>query len=321
MPWAGRWCNCDPIDLGDGTNIYLYTQANPTRNTDATGTKTDEARFEEDYFVELQTKTLRNGNELASLINERNRLKAELKRSKDPEAFKENQSTPLDPETLTTRLAKLESSIAIKKSEISKNLETLHQEVSKFRDERIEDKTDHDRLVTITINLEIIEAQYQNIKNDLGQNKQEVLESARASLLKHFRNNKEISNSSINTVYRDAEYYLVGRFETLSMGGNNSAQKAATTTAGVAANTLYGIGKSLPGVDAKTDKEFPNAPAGGSGWIIEGGGDAQLENGTDFGMPALRKIPKSQLRKPGMKPVMIDLLTPYQGNFFLPNYK
>ncbi len=35
--WLGRWISSDPADLVDGTNLYSYTQANPTSYTDPLG--------------------------------------------------------------------------------------------------------------------------------------------------------------------------------------------------------------------------------------------------------------------------------------------
>ena len=36
-PWLGRWTACDPIGIGDGTNVYQYVSANPIRLVDDRG--------------------------------------------------------------------------------------------------------------------------------------------------------------------------------------------------------------------------------------------------------------------------------------------
>ncbi len=38
LPWLGRWLSADPIGIGDGVNIYRYTQNNPLKYSDQTGT-------------------------------------------------------------------------------------------------------------------------------------------------------------------------------------------------------------------------------------------------------------------------------------------
>jgi RHS repeat-associated protein len=35
--WLGRWLNCDPAGMVDGSNLYVYTRNNPVRFTDAEG--------------------------------------------------------------------------------------------------------------------------------------------------------------------------------------------------------------------------------------------------------------------------------------------
>ncbi|MDH6584479.1 RHS repeat-associated protein [Streptomyces sp. SAI-133] len=35
--WLGRWTSCDPIGIADGTNVYSYVMAAPTRHTDPDG--------------------------------------------------------------------------------------------------------------------------------------------------------------------------------------------------------------------------------------------------------------------------------------------
>src|SRR5262249_56839506 len=30
-PWLGRWTRCDPVDLQDGLNLYVYVNGNPVR--------------------------------------------------------------------------------------------------------------------------------------------------------------------------------------------------------------------------------------------------------------------------------------------------
>ena len=41
-PWLARWISCDPAGAVDGLNPYAYTQNNPIRFTDATGTRREE---------------------------------------------------------------------------------------------------------------------------------------------------------------------------------------------------------------------------------------------------------------------------------------
>lgn len=47
LPWLGRWGSSDPIGIGDGLNLYLYTRAQPIRCCDTMGTQTiaDAVRF------------------------------------------------------------------------------------------------------------------------------------------------------------------------------------------------------------------------------------------------------------------------------------
>jgi RHS repeat-associated protein len=39
--WLGRWTSCDPAGMVDGVNLYSYTQNNPIKFTDSTGTETE----------------------------------------------------------------------------------------------------------------------------------------------------------------------------------------------------------------------------------------------------------------------------------------
>ncbi|AUB41983.1 hypothetical protein COO91_08078 [Nostoc flagelliforme CCNUN1] len=39
--WLGRWTSCDPAGMVDGVNLYSYTQNNPIKFTDYTGTETE----------------------------------------------------------------------------------------------------------------------------------------------------------------------------------------------------------------------------------------------------------------------------------------
>jgi RHS repeat-associated protein len=40
-PWLGRWGNCDPIGIQDGSNLFGYSKQNPVNHTDRTGQETD----------------------------------------------------------------------------------------------------------------------------------------------------------------------------------------------------------------------------------------------------------------------------------------
>jgi RHS repeat-associated protein len=48
--WLGRWTSCDPKGLVDGTNVYVYTQNNPLKYIDPTGTQ-DEYAYNLDEIV------------------------------------------------------------------------------------------------------------------------------------------------------------------------------------------------------------------------------------------------------------------------------
>lgn len=36
-PWLGRWTSCDPLEVGDGTNIYVYVNGSPVDMVDKDG--------------------------------------------------------------------------------------------------------------------------------------------------------------------------------------------------------------------------------------------------------------------------------------------
>src|SRR5437899_8705416 len=42
-PWVGRWINCDPAGLVDGTNLYKYASDNPVRLHDPSGLQDEDA--------------------------------------------------------------------------------------------------------------------------------------------------------------------------------------------------------------------------------------------------------------------------------------
>ena len=44
LPWLGRWGNCDPTGLIDGSNVYRYTLNSPTMGTDKRGHSTDQIK-------------------------------------------------------------------------------------------------------------------------------------------------------------------------------------------------------------------------------------------------------------------------------------
>lgn len=43
LPWLGRWMSADPMGLGDGVNVYAYSQNNPTGRTDVNGMQSADA--------------------------------------------------------------------------------------------------------------------------------------------------------------------------------------------------------------------------------------------------------------------------------------
>jgi RHS repeat-associated protein len=53
-PWLGRWTSCDPLGVGDGTNVYLYVHGNPIKLIDPSGT---------DSFSEESYKKLANSSD------------------------------------------------------------------------------------------------------------------------------------------------------------------------------------------------------------------------------------------------------------------
>lgn len=56
LPWLGRWCSADPIGIGDGNNLFSYTQNNPMKCVDRSGSQTDETKAYEEGEKRTQTK-------------------------------------------------------------------------------------------------------------------------------------------------------------------------------------------------------------------------------------------------------------------------
>jgi RHS repeat-associated protein len=53
-PWLGRWASTDPIGIGDGISLFLYTRSNPINGIDVNGKDTDKWAVERtDNFFEL----------------------------------------------------------------------------------------------------------------------------------------------------------------------------------------------------------------------------------------------------------------------------
>jgi RHS repeat-associated protein len=41
-PWLGRWTSADPLEIGDGLDVYMYVSGNPVRLKDSTGLEDEE---------------------------------------------------------------------------------------------------------------------------------------------------------------------------------------------------------------------------------------------------------------------------------------
>src|SRR3990172_5664757 len=85
-------------------------------------------------------------------------------------------------------------------------------------------------------------------------------------------------------LYPDAEYYLVGRFETSVKAKEYGLPKRVIAAGGVFLSGVYSIGKIANIVVGReeanrTDKPFPNAPPGGEMWAGAGAEDAFQDTG------------------------------------------
>ena len=45
LPWLGRWVSCDPANLVDGVNLYIFTQGNPIKLKDDRGMKSEKTEI------------------------------------------------------------------------------------------------------------------------------------------------------------------------------------------------------------------------------------------------------------------------------------
>jgi RHS repeat-associated protein len=85
-PWLGRWASCDPAELVDGTNGYLYVRGNALKHSDPTGLATKQVRLNyhqgiseaAKYFRELRQK----GFEIAQEVYLSAQLRADALKSK-----------------------------------------------------------------------------------------------------------------------------------------------------------------------------------------------------------------------------------------------
>jgi hypothetical protein len=180
-------------------------------------------------------------------------------------------------------------------------------------DDRIKvDPRDRDNMVFLTINWAIMDtmrAQRDTIKTKVNPRPSkvpenyltvlEVLSSARDRAITKLREEKSIPRSSLNTIYRDAEYYLVGRFkshEVKNSGSDNAKSHGPSNvdlliaSAGYYVAQIYNVGKNvapLVGMETRTDKDLPNAPMGGADWTYRGAMDSSLEDGQAKDTPML----------------------------------
>ena len=56
-PWLGRWSSCDPSQIADGPNLYIYARGQPIRLEDPTGNQGGEPNAEQRAYEYLK-KTL-----------------------------------------------------------------------------------------------------------------------------------------------------------------------------------------------------------------------------------------------------------------------
>ena len=187
-------------------------------------------------------------------------------------------------------------------SDIWAELKKMHKTISRFRDARIEDKQNMDRMVSATVNWAILKAEFNRLTASRGPGetpapcvqatrytKAVALEEAWKLVVNELRTDKRIPDCSVNTVFRNAEYYLRGRFETHNRGGKSTAMKQDVAVVGAVVAAGYELAKSL--LPLRTDPDLPNAPLGGFPWVTKGGWDAAMERGNEQGLPSLRNVP------------------------------
>jgi RHS repeat-associated protein len=51
LPWLGRWVSTDPIGIGDGVNVYMYSHSSPTTRIDSNGLQAEDRNVHTKIFI------------------------------------------------------------------------------------------------------------------------------------------------------------------------------------------------------------------------------------------------------------------------------
>jgi RHS repeat-associated protein len=225
-PWLGRWVSCDPISIGDGVNLYVYTKNNPIVIVDRNGMQgTTSNEHKSDVVVKNQPHSLEDNLRFLqahpSSCQPQNQVQslAGNPGSKTPPVAPPSNLTqvqkPADPKASPTAVPQLSKELQADLTPRRKNLEGDVKEITEIlgivdQETIPSDKLDatknnpmddqHIKNVTKVINWAINGA--------VGRNLNERLENARLSVTAL---RQQVSNkASESLVLRDAQYYLWG---------------------------------------------------------------------------------------------------------------
>lgn len=186
---------------------------------------------------------------------------------------------------------------------VESDLALIKAEASRY-DGTVPEGAERERMVATVDNYAILAEVVRGLRDDhfkkpLSATKVEMLRLARLRVICEFREERSIPNSSQNEIYRDAEYYLVGRFEALDIAPDSAAVKVGVGTGGVALNVLYNTLKRV--VNMQQAKGFPTSKPGGSAHTFAGSLDATDEKASDMDIPAILAVmPKEHRRQFGL---------------------
>jgi len=275
----GRWISCDPVGTADGLNLFRGLRNNPVHFRDRVGTQTDGGILPggippEPPPVEVNLVPSHHGGYVPTSpiqVGEEIRLESVSRPPKAPlidkdfEAIKGFQPGSTGNQSMTDEeKVMLVVNWAINKGITEQEKRRDDAEKTKKPDLKAEAKKG---LLTDT----------------------EIIEKARRIVIAELRENKNIQDSSRNTVFRDAEYYLAARHTAKEMG----IEGWVGASLGVMANGVYSIGKTIVRDRARSAKDFPNAPSGGNLWIVAGAMDARNDT-NEISSPSLLTIPPSK---------------------------